>query len=248
MSNTLLIDGDILCYQISSGIEEAINWGDDMWTLHSDFNTAKDKYKSYIKTLTENFNAKKVLIFLSDSNNFRKQIYPDYKLNRINKRKPVCLGQMRKWLFEEHEAMSEPRLEADDLMGIYATDPKIKGTKIVVSIDKDLKTIPTNICEDGSSLLKITKAKAQYNHALQTLIGDSTDNFPGCPGIGPVSANRILQGHKPKDYWKAITETFIKAKLTEDDALLQARLSYILQHKDYDFKSKKVKLWRPNGR
>jgi len=36
--------------------------------------------------------------------------------------------------------------------------------------------------------------------------------------------------------------------LTEDDALLQARLSYILQHKDYDFKSKKVKLWRPNGR
>ena len=68
---------------------------------------------------------------MSDSNNFRKQIYPEYKLNRINRRKPTVLYELKRYLFEEHEAISEPRLEADDLMGIFATDPKIKGNKII---------------------------------------------------------------------------------------------------------------------
>ena len=35
------------------------------------------------------------------------------------------------------------------------------------------------------------------------------------------------------------------SKLTKEDALLQARLAYILQHGDYNFKSKKIKMWKP---
>lgn len=242
MKNVLLIDGDILAYTIASNSEQAINWGDDFWTLHTDFNECKSKIEDYLKNVTNTFSAKKVYIFLSDTHNFRKQIYPAYKLNRTNKRKPVCLSQIKKYLFETHEAISEPRLEADDLMGIFATDPNIKGNKIIVSIDKDLKTIPGNISVDLETVEKITKKKAKYNHALQTLCGDSVDNFPGAPGIGPIKAAAILN---TKEIWPAVENAFIKAKLTKDDALLQARLAYILQHGDYDFKSKKIKMWKP---
>ena len=242
MKNVLLIDGDILAYTIASNSEQAINWGDDLWTLHTDFNECKSKIEDYIKNVTNTFSAKKVYIFLSDTHNFRKQIYPAYKLNRTNKRKPVCLPQIKRYLFETHEAISEPRLEADDLMGIFATDPNIKGNKIIVSIDKDLKTIPGNISVDLETVEKITKKKAKYNHALQTLCGDSVDNFPGAPGIGPVKAAAILN---TKEIWSAVENAFIKAKLTKEDALLQARLAYILQHGDYNFKSKKIKMWKP---
>lgn len=245
MKNVLLIDGDILAYTIASNSEQPINWGNDLWTLHTDFNECKDKIKSYLKNVTNTFSAKKVYIFLSDTNNFRKQIYPAYKLHRTHKRKPTCLYQIKRYLFEEHDAISEPRLEADDLMGIFATDPSIKGNKIIISIDKDLKTIPGNISMDLESVEKITKKKAVYNHAFQTLCGDSVDNFPGAPGIGPVKAAQILDA---KNIWKAVVEAFIKVKLTEKDALLQARLAYILQHGDYNFKSKKIRMWRPNGK
>ena len=244
MKNVLLIDGDILAYTIASNSEQAINWGDDLWTLHTDFNECKSKIEDYIKNVTNTFSAKKVYIFLSDTHNFRKQIYPAYKLNRTNKRKPVCLPQIKRYLFETHEAISEPRLEADDLMGIFATDPNIKGNKIIVSIDKDLKTIPGNISVDLETVEKITKKKAKYNHALQTLCGDSVDNFPGAPGIGPVKAAAILN---TKEIWPAVENAFIKAKLTKEDALLQARLAYILQHGDYNFKSKKIKMWKPHA-
>ena len=89
----------------------------------------------------------------------------------------------------------------------------------------------------GDTVEKITKKKAKYNHALQTLCGDNVDNFPGVPGIGPVKAAAILN---TKDLWSAIEAAFVKAKLTKEDALLQARLAYILQHGDYNFKSKKI--------
>tara|TARA_Y100000590_G_C15695279_1_gene1004886 strand:+ start:374 stop:1111 length:738 start_codon:yes stop_codon:yes gene_type:complete len=244
MKNILLVDGDILAYTISSNSEQAIHWGDDLWTLSTDFKECKDKVNEYLKNISKNFNAKKVYIFLSDTNNFRKQIYPEYKLNRINRRKPTVLYELKRYLFEEHEAISEPRLEADDLMGIFATDPKIKGNKIIISIDKDLKTIPGQISKDLETVEKITKKKAQYNHAFQTLCGDASDNFPGCPGIGPVKAEKILD---TKNLWKSVLNAFSKAKLNPDSALLQARLAYILQHGDYNFKTKKIRMWRPNG-
>ena len=76
------------------------------------------------------------------------------------------------------------------------------------------------------------------------MCGDSVDNFPGAPGIGPIKAAAILN---TKEIWPAVENAFIKAKLTKEDALLQARLAYILQHGDYNFKSKKIKMWKPHA-
>tara|TARA_R100000231_G_scaffold122439_1_gene92599 strand:- start:1592 stop:2359 length:768 start_codon:yes stop_codon:yes gene_type:complete len=247
----LLIDGDIICYQIASQIEEPIHWGDDLWTLHSDFKTAKQKFNSYINDLKENLYLSDVLIFLSDrESNFRKQLYPDYKANRQDRRKPVCLYEMFKWVKEEHNAITEPRLEADDLLGIYSTNPDYKNS-IIVSLDKDLKTIPGKLSPDGSNILKITQKQAMYNHAVQILTGDPVDNYPGCPGIGIKTAIKLftdVEGSKNfNHYWDIILKSYKKAGLKEKDAITQAQVSYILQWEDYDFKSKKIKKWKPGS-
>ena len=245
----LLIDGDIIAYQIASQIEEPVHWGGDQWTLHSDFKIAKAMFEDYLLTLKENLYLSDTLIFLSDrEQNFRKTLSEDYKGNRIGKRKPVCLYQMFKWLKSEHNAIVEPRLEADDLLGIYSTNPEYKNS-IVVSLDKDLKTIPGKLSPDGSNIYKITKPQAIYNHAIQILTGDSTDNYPGCKGIGAKTAMKLLQpveGSKTMDpYWDIILNSYTKAGYTEQDAITQARISYILQWKDYDFKTKKIRAWKP---
>jgi DNA polymerase-1 len=245
----LLIDGDIIAYQIASQIEEPVDWGGDQWTLHSDFKTAKSMFENYLLTLKENLYLSDTLIFLSDrKQNFRKTLLDDYKGNRIGKRKPVCLYKMFEWLKEEHGALIEPRLEADDLLGIYSTNPEYKNS-IIVSLDKDLKTIPGKLSPDGSNILKITKPQAIYNHAVQILTGDATDNYSGCKGIGPKTAIKLLQpaeGSKTMEpYWDIILDSYTKAGHTEQDAITQARISYILQWKDYDFKSKKIRAWKP---
>ena len=155
---------------------------------------------------------------------------------------------MFKYLKSEHNAITEPRLEADDLLGIYSTNPENKNS-IIVSLDKDLKTIPGKLSPDGHNIYKITKPQAIYNHAIQILTGDATDNYPGCKGVGSKTAAKLLQpveGSKSMDpYWDIILDTYTKAGYTEQDAITQARISYILQWKDYDFKSKKIRAWRP---
>ena len=40
---TMLLDGDIFLYIVTTQCEEEINWGDDLFTLHSDFKTCRDK-------------------------------------------------------------------------------------------------------------------------------------------------------------------------------------------------------------
>ena len=84
-----------------------------------------------------------------------------------------------------------------------------------------------------------------YWHMMQTLTGDSTDGYSGCPGCGPKTAEKILAPLVPDDYWKAVVKAYSAAGLSEDEALVQARVARICWASDYDFKKKKVKLWNP---
>ena len=61
--------------------------------------------------------------------------------------------------------------------------------------------------------------------------------------MGAVKAARVLASSK--NYWQSVVETYIENKLTEEDALIQARVAKILKKKDYNFKLKKIILWSP---
>ena len=245
---TLLIDGDVVVYQATSATEQEIDWGDDLWTLHSNVDEAKRIVEEQVDSWVKRLGATDVVIAYSDSLNFRKDVYPLYKSHRQSKRKPLAYKEVKTWTTGVWETYQRPGLEGDDVLGILSTHPKaIPGQKIIVSIDKDMKTIPGyywNPDKDEQPTFVSTE-DADWYHLYQTLIGDKTDGYPGCPGIGPVKAEKLLDSVPVVDRWAAVVAAYEKAGLTEEDALAQARCARILRYTDYDFKRKEVKLWSP---
>lgn len=199
-----------------------------------------------------------VVLVLTDRSapNFRKALYPPYK----NKRgaKPEHLWEVIKALRARFRSIHEgvfPGLEGDDILGILMTGPRTADLalrkRVCVSIDKDMRTIPgwhyNPMANRGPEFQH--SVGAQYRHMLQTLVGDTTDGYPGCPGIGPKRAERILD---PLDHidemWDAVCRTYESRGLTEADALVQARCARILHASDYNRVTKEVILWQPPAR
>lgn len=250
-ATTVLIDGDVVAYKAASISEKATDWGDGIWTLHADAGNAKRMVNTMIDSVIERTEATAVVVALSDSNRanlFRKELLPSYKANRSPTRKPICLAEIVGYLHEEYKCFERPRLEGDDILGILATSSEIiKGRKIIVSIDKDMKSIPGLYFNDGKPALgvvEISEEEAARFHLFQTLTGDAVDNYPGCPGIGPKRASDILD-NAPDGHWAAVVAAFAKAGLGEEEALNQARIARILRASDYDFAKKEPILWKP---
>lgn len=255
MNNTLLIDGDIVAYKAAMACEEAINWGDDLWTLHGDLGQAKAHVDQIIDVWVEQLDADVVMVAITGNTNFRKDILSSYKENRKDQRKPVVLGALKEYLVKEYGALSVPELEADDVLGVWATGPFKDG--IIVSIDKDFNQIPGFVFNPDKDTAPrfITVDQANYYHLYQTLIGDKTDGYSGCPGVGPVKAEKILMDEKHWDEhflycnvssaWEAVMATYTKAGLGYEEALRQARVARILRYEDYDAMAMKPILWEP---
>ena len=240
MKRTLLIDGDIVAYRYSSTVEHEVDWGDDVWSLWSDAKEAKQLILQYLDHLVEATAADDFVFTFSDKDNFRKTIYPDYKSNRKGKRKPTCYKGVKTWLESEYESIDMPGLEGDDVMGILATSGQYEET-VIVSEDKDMKTIP-GLLWRAAEMENISEEYADYYHLYQTLVGDATDGYKGCKGIGDKRATDILS----KDpTWEAVVKAYEKAGQTEEEALVQARLARILRASDYNTQTKEPILWTP---
>jgi DNA polymerase-1 len=247
---TALIDADTLIYEASLGAEKAIEWHDDLWTLHADLNEAKAKFTELVDTIKDATGASRLVLALSDGDSarrWRNTVMATYKMNRKKVRRPVVYGPLRDFCHKEYETFERPTLEGDDVLGILMTHPSlVKGDKVCVSIDKDLKTIPGEHYNYGKEETHVVvPSEADYHHMHQTLTGDTTDGYPGCPGIGKVTASKLLDGQLPEDHWPIIVATYKKAGLSEEVALMNARVARILRAQDYDFKKKEVVLWRP---
>ena len=82
---------------------------------------------------------------------------------------------------------------------------------------------------------------------FQTLTGDPTDGYKGCPSVGKVTAEKILTPHKNnyKKMWEAVVETYKSKGLSSKVALLEARMARIVRASDYNFKTKQPILWSP---
>lgn len=246
---TALIDGDLLIYKIAIGLEEPIQWEDDLWTLHADANLGKQKLDHEFFSVGRRINANKIAIALSSPNNFRKKISDTYKSNRKKTRKPIIYKPLLEYAHEKYSCFSMDNLEGDDVLGIMATAGEIDGEVIVVSSDKDMKTIPCNLLDpaDGNSEIKIiTKKQADYNFMLQTLTGDATDGYKGLEGVGEVTAKRILgEPRSLKLMWKDVVKAYEDKGFTKKDALTQSRLARILRIEDWNAEKKEPILWKP---
>lgn len=256
MDTTLLLDSDIIAYQHAATAQKGIDWDadGDKTLVVDDLEVVLHYVDDTINATMDRLNGDNFIVCLScnSEDNWRKQVLPSYKENRAGVAKPLHLSAIKEAMRSRYECYERPTLEADDIMGILSTHPRlIKGKKIIVSEDKDMKTIPGwlfNPRKDTKPRM-VSEEEADRFHMYQTLIGDTTDGYKGCPGIGPAKAEKILDGNgHPEEQlhrWKYVVAAFTAKGLTEEDALVQARVARICRAEDYDFKNKEVILWTP---
>lgn len=209
MSNlTALIDGDILIYQSAAAHNGSIILEGGEEAFIGSIEEAKAKFDRDLDEIVSRLRADRAVLALSDDRNFRKGILPTYKSNRKAGSKPKLITDLREHCAATQDTWQRPTLEGDDVLGILATSPTlIKGEKVIVSLDKDMRQIPGLNLNLGRAFKKIarkeakdlpdcievmTQRDADFRHMRQTLTGDAVDGYGGCRGIGPTRATKIL--------------------------------------------------------
>ena len=132
-----------------------------------------------------------------------------YKGNRV-KSKPFHFNNLTVYLMARYNTVIANGMEADDLLGITQVSRGTENT-VICSRDKDLRMIPGwHYSWECGRQASIGPYKAEPNGELiekgngkilgygfkfflyQMLVGDTVDNIPGVPGIGPVKAYKKL--------------------------------------------------------
>jgi len=247
MNKTLLIDADVLAFEASVISEESIEWKEEMWTVHADMALAKARIVNRVEQFKEKLQADDIVMALTDRANYRRILNPDYKSNRSKSRLPIILKQVKKWIIEEMDGQLWPNLEADDVISILATDKKMDEETIIVSIDKDFKSVPGIYYDfNKDETHHVSQEDADRYHLIQTLTGDATDGYSGVPKVGAVTAKRLLD--KEGYDWDVVKKCYEDVGLTENDALMNAWMARLLQADNYCFRTNTIKkLWTPRN-
>lgn len=243
---TLLIDADWLIYNSCCACEEDTRWNEHEHTLHSDerdiMNLIDSRLDVYKTIAGEKHDM--VMCFTSYPT-FRHEIFPEYKIHRIGKRKPLALRSVINNCKKIYDCVSYPNLEGDDVLGLLATNGQYKNP-IIVSVDKDMRTIPCKLIA-AEEVEHITEKKANRHWFEMSIAGDSTDGIVGVKGTGMVTATKLLADTPDTidALWSKVVETYTKKGYTLADAILNARLTRILREGDYNYSTGEVKLWNP---
>lgn len=147
------------------------------------------------------------VVFDAPGKTFRDTLYPEYKANR--KATPDALICQIPPLLETIQALgfpliAIPEVEADDVIGTLATRATTAGHSTVISTgDKDM----AQLVNEQVTLVNTMTGEVLDIHGVQKkfgilptqmvdylmLVGDSVDNIPGVPGVGPKTASKWLQ-------------------------------------------------------
>ena len=240
----LIFDADMLCFRAASSCEHEIDWGNDLWTLHSDLKECQQKFMSIYNEIMTNLRKHKELgvyektMCFTDRNNFRKLVLPSYKSNRKATRKPVAYSGLVQWVRENFHAESRAYLEADDLCSLLS-----KPGDILVSADKDFQTIPERLFYNyhKDELKYNTREAADYFWYYQCIKGDSTDGYSGIRGYADKKTEKLFKEFGAS--WETVLKAYKDNGYSEEDALVQARVARILREGDYS--DGVVNLWSP---
>ena len=197
-----LIDGNSLVFRAYYGVHSTLTRSDGMPTgaVYGFFNmilpilaTAKPK---------DSF----VCVFDASRISFRQDIYPAYKANR-SETPADLITQSELIRIGLHEmgipVLCIPGVEADDVIATIATNncEKVDSTRIITG-DKDLMQLVSDcvFLYDGMKNKEIREKEVLEKFGvkpnqvidIQSLMGDSSDNVPGVPGIGPKKASELI--------------------------------------------------------
>ena len=252
MTKTLLIDGNSIMNRAFYGI-----MGNKMLT------TADGKYTNalygFLAILFKNLEDIKpdYIMIAFDSKtgaDTRKKIYDGYKKSRH--KMPDELAEQMPEIKEILDAMNIKHIELDDFEGddILGTFAKKFGNKnnqvYILSGDRDLfQLIDENILvriprtragKTETEIYDINKVKEDYNGLtpvelieLKALMGDSSDEIPGCPGVGPKTAESLLSKYHTID-------NLYKSIENDEDDLKPNLKKKLIENKELVYLSKKL--------
>ena len=154
-----------------------------------------------------------MVIDSGDETVFRKAIYPEYKANRLARPDDFAPQEERILRIVRDAGIPifvKPGFEADDLLATMAKRLCNQGyDTFLVSNDKDLRQLLNDCTKmydpyedriiDPAALLEKHGYTPAQAVEIQTLIGDSTDNVPGIPGVGPKTAVKLIQKYGSAD-------------------------------------------------
>lgn len=246
---TLLIDSDLYAFSTAIALQQCNPFdpdGDDLF----DAPAARMILDTRMRKLMEMFNTCHIVQCFSCNrkDNWRRDLDPTYKMNREGKLSPIGLTGLITYLKENYKYLSEPKLEADDILGIYSTNGEY-GHTILCSWDKDMLTIPTMIWNSNKKVLKKqSRSDALKFFIYQTIIGDSSDGYKGIKRAGPKAAQKLINDNSKElaNIWEPLVELANKKGHNEEYILGQARMAHILQSGDYSFDTEEVRLWEPS--
>lgn len=154
-----------------------------------------------------------VAIFDAKGKNFRHELYEDYKANR-----PSMPDELRSQVEFVHRGVKAlglplvavPGVEADDVIGTYAALASATGQTVLVATgDKDLAQIVNDKVSLIDTMKKVILDEAGVvekfgvhpNQIIDylALMGDSSDNIPGVPKVGPKTAVKWLAEYDSLD-------------------------------------------------
>lgn len=258
-----LIDADFFLYRAAAGAQFEAEWAPGDWTYLCRHDEAIAKLQDSMAWLADSLPFHRPVLVVGSRVSFRYGIWPEYKDNRRSTRRPAGFYQLlervravlagaRGWGFE-----TLPDVEGDDVLALLAGPDDV-----IVSPDKDMLTVPCRLLRpkvsrpgaelDPDASLSwpspeiITIDEADRAFYTQALTGDSSDNYPGCKGIGPAKAAALLDHCSTEvEMWEAVVGAYKKAGFDEAFALSQARCARILRPGEYDFERSTPLLWKP---
>ena len=216
----VLIDGDQIAYLCAFSCETEIEWDEDTISLTTSKADLRKALDFQINKAKRETNTDTVWVALSSSTNFRKELYKSYKANRTA-RKPLGLNYCKEYLTQEYQAEDHEGLEADDLIGIWAAN---RYDRVIWATDKDYLTVPCMLYRNNQ-LLRISEKEADHNLRVQTLSGDTADNYKGAKGFGEKTAKKWLDTHG--DTWESVYAAFKSKGQTKDEYVTNAKLARI---------------------
>lgn len=226
-----LIDGDIVAFMCAASAEN----DDEAWIPNS-------RADNLIDRILQETEADEYEVWLSGDNNFRYQVYPEYKANRIDTYRPKWEKEVKEHLRKEWQANTAHGCEGDDYLGIRQYDLSGHNFSIgdkhsvICTIDKDLNQIPGwhyswELTKLGkvirpAKIWFITPEEATRFFYTQLLVGDPTDNIKGVPGIGPKKAEKLLQDTNPEEMLQIVRDQYS----CDEELEMNAQVLYI-RHK-----------------
>ncbi len=153
------------------------------------------------------------VVFDAKGRTFRDDIFAEYKANRPSM--PDELSAQIAPLHEIVRALGLPLLEiqgveADDVIGTLARQAAAEGLDTLISTgDKDMAQLVNaqvhlvdtmkEVVYDREAVIAKFGVPPERIIDYLTLVGDTSDNIPGVPGIGPKTAAKLLQEHGSLD-------------------------------------------------